>query len=65
MIIFDNVSKVYPNGTIGLCDVNLTIKDGDTIDLGAGKSLSLLSPCSHHTFPDFRTALTALPSMQT
>ena len=25
MIIFDHVSKVYPNGTVGLDDVNLTI----------------------------------------
>ena len=31
MIIFDHVSKVYPNGTVGLDDVNLTIQDGEFV----------------------------------
>ena len=42
MIIFDHVSKVYPNGTVGLDDVNLTIQDGEFVAIigrsGAGKS---------------------------
>mgnify|MGYP005874244417 CR=1 FL=1 len=31
MIIFDHVSKVYPNGTVGLDDVDLTIQDGEFV----------------------------------
>ena len=31
MIVFDHVSKVYPNGTVGLDDVNLTIQDGEFV----------------------------------
>ena len=31
MIVFDHVSKVYPNGTVGLDDVNLTIRDGEFV----------------------------------
>ena len=42
MIIFDHVSKVYPNGTVGLDDVNLTIQDGEFVAIighsGSGKS---------------------------
>ena len=42
MIVFDHVSKVYPNGTVGLDDVNLTIQDGEFVAIigrsGAGKS---------------------------
>ena len=42
MIIFDHVSKVYPNGTVGLDDVDLTIQDGEFVAIigrsGAGKS---------------------------
>ena len=47
MIIFDHVSKVYPNGTVGLDDVNLTIRDGEFVAIigrsGAGKSALLRS----------------------
>ena len=47
MIQFDHVSKVYPNGTVGLDDVNLTIRDGEFVAIigrsGAGKSALLRS----------------------
>ena len=42
MIVFDHVSKVYPNGTVGLDDVCLRIDDGEFVAIigrsGAGKS---------------------------
>jgi len=45
MIKFTNVSKVYPNGYVGLKHVNLTVNDGDFICIiglsGAGKSTLL------------------------
>lgn len=45
MITFDHVSKVYPNGTVGLKDVNITIPDGEFVAIigrsGAGKSTLL------------------------
>ncbi|MCM3001684.1 phosphonate ABC transporter ATP-binding protein [Paenibacillus cellulositrophicus] len=47
MIEFDHVSKVYPNGTVGLRDINLTIKKGELVVIvglsGAGKSTFLRS----------------------
>lgn len=42
MIKFDNVGKVYPNGTVALIDVNVEIPQGDFVAIiglsGAGKS---------------------------
>ena len=47
MIIFDNVSKTYPNGVKGLSHINLTIGDGEFVSIiglsGAGKSTLLRS----------------------
>lgn len=45
MIEFSNVSKVYPNGVVGLDHVNLTIEQGEFVGIiglsGAGKSTLL------------------------
>lgn len=45
MIEFKHISKVYPNGTIGLNDINLTIHPGEFVVIvglsGAGKSTLL------------------------
>ncbi len=45
MIEFQNVSKVYSNGTVGLQDINLTIRQGEFVVIvglsGAGKSTLL------------------------
>ncbi|WP_322922666.1 phosphonate ABC transporter ATP-binding protein [Paenibacillus campi] len=47
MIEFQNVSKIYPNGTRGLNDINLTIGEGELVVIvglsGAGKSTLLRS----------------------
>jgi phosphonate transport system ATP-binding protein len=47
MIEFQNVSKVYPNGTRGLNNINLTIGEGELVVIvglsGAGKSTLLRS----------------------
>lgn len=56
MIEFQNVSKVYPNGTIGLKNINLTINKGEFIVIvglsGAGKSTLLRSINRLHEITD-------------
>jgi phosphonate transport system ATP-binding protein len=56
MIQFQNVSKVYPNGTIGLNKINLTIHPGEFVVIvglsGAGKSTLLRSVNRLHEITD-------------
>ena len=47
MIVFENVTKTYPNGFTALKNVNLTINDGDFVCIiglsGAGKSTIIIT----------------------
>lgn len=62
MIEFNDVGLVYPNGTVGLKNVNLTIEDGEFVVIvglsGAGKSTlirsinRLVTPTSGELFVD-------------
>jgi len=56
MIQFQNVSKTYPNGTIGLRNINLTIEEGELVVIvgssGAGKSTLLRSINRLHDITD-------------
>ena len=56
MIIFDHVSKVYPNGVKGLSDVSLSIEQGEFVGIiglsGAGKSTLIRSINRMHDITD-------------
>lgn len=53
MFVFEEVNKVYPNGTVGLQDVTLTVQDGEFVAVigrsGAGKSTLIRSINKMHT----------------
>ncbi|HOE84859.1 MAG TPA: phosphonate ABC transporter ATP-binding protein [Sphaerochaeta sp.] len=53
MFVFEGVNKVYPNGTVGLKDVSLTVQDGEFVAVigrsGAGKSTLIRSINKMHT----------------
>jgi phosphonate transport system ATP-binding protein len=56
MINFNHVTKVYPNGTVGLKDIHLTIHPGEFVVIvglsGAGKSTMLRSINRLHEITD-------------
>lgn len=56
MIRFEDVSKVYPNGVVGLDHVNLTIEQGEFVGIiglsGAGKSTLLRAINKMHDITD-------------
>jgi len=53
VFVFEEVNKVYPNGTVGLQDVTLTVQDGEFVAVigrsGAGKSTLIRSINKMHT----------------
>ena len=53
MFVFEGANQVYPNGTVGLKDVSLTVQDGEFVAVigrsGAGKSTLIRSINKMHT----------------
>ena len=66
MILFDHVSKVYPNGTVGLRDVDLTIQDGAFVAIigrsGAGKSTLLRAVNRMHSITGGQLTIEYFPN---
>ena len=56
MIVFDHVSKTYPNGYQALKDINLTIEQGEFVAIiglsGAGKSTLIRTINRMHDITD-------------